>query len=269
MEIRRKLIAATALAAVTPLAAAAADGDGTSPWHIGIAFGYGERSNPLIQSDDIPILIDIDIAWYGERWFFDNGDVGRTLFDGDRITVNFIGRVNSDRVFFSKTDTDYVSIFSIAGSVPAEAVTVPDRDYAFEAGVELLASGDWGYAQAAWHRDVSNTHDGYELYLNFGRSFRRQRWFFEPSLGLSYKSSRMNDYYWGIREHESNIVLPEYRAGGGWNTHVRVASRYQLTRNWAFVVATQYERLSSEAAASPLVADRKVRSGFTGFNWSF
>ena len=121
MEIRRTLIAATALAAVTPLAAAAADGDGTSPWEIGIAFGYGERSNPLIQSDDIPVLIDIDIAWYGERWFFDNGDVGRTLFDGANVTVNFIGRVNSNRVFFSKTDTDYVSIFSIAGSLPPEA----------------------------------------------------------------------------------------------------------------------------------------------------
>jgi outer membrane protein len=267
MGIRRTLIAATAAAAVTPLAAAERDGE--SPWHIGVAFGYGERSNPLVQSDDIPVLVDVDIAWYGRRWFFDNGDVGRTILDGQRFTLNAIARINSDRVFFGKTDTDYVSIFSIAGSLPAEPIEVPDRDYAFEAGLELLTGGDWGYAQAALQRDVSNTHDGYELYVNVGRTFRRQRWFFEPSFGATFKSDRANDYYWGVRPEESNIVLPEYQAGSGWNTHVRIASRYQLSRNWAFVVATQYERLSREAAASPLVAERAVRSGFTGFNWSF
>jgi outer membrane protein len=159
MGIRRTLIAATAAAAVTPLAAAERDGE--SPWQIGVAFGYGERSNPLVQSDDIPVLVDIDIAWYGRRWFFDNGDVGRTILDGQRLTLNAIARINSDRVFFGKTDTEYVSIFSIAGSLPAEPVEVPDRDYAFEAGLELLTGGDWGYAQAALQRDVSTTPDGF------------------------------------------------------------------------------------------------------------
>ena len=33
-----------------------------------------------------------------------------------------------------------------------------------EAGIELLTNGDWGFAQAAVHRDVSDTHDGYEVY---------------------------------------------------------------------------------------------------------
>src|SRR5690606_15364980 len=123
----------------------------------------------------------------------------------DRFTLNAIGRFNSDRVFFSKTDTEYVSIFSFAGTMPAETIEVPDRDYAFEAGLELLSDGDWGFLQAAVHHDISNTHDGYEVYFNYGRSFRRQRWFFEPSLGASYKSADMNDYYWGVRPEEANI----------------------------------------------------------------
>ncbi|MDH5622457.1 MAG: hypothetical protein OEY74_10280, partial [Gammaproteobacteria bacterium] len=42
-----------------------------SRWRLGAALGYGVRSNPLIQSDDIPIIIDVDIAWFGDRWFFD------------------------------------------------------------------------------------------------------------------------------------------------------------------------------------------------------
>ncbi len=47
-------------------------------WRLGAAFGYGERTNPLIQSEDIPVIVDLDIAWFGKRWFFDNGDIGFT-----------------------------------------------------------------------------------------------------------------------------------------------------------------------------------------------
>src|SRR4051794_40877416 len=51
-------------------------------WRFGVALGYGERTNPLIQSEDIPVVVDLDIAWFGERWFFDNFDLGFELFDG-------------------------------------------------------------------------------------------------------------------------------------------------------------------------------------------
>ncbi|HEX6996556.1 MAG TPA: MipA/OmpV family protein [Gammaproteobacteria bacterium] len=272
-------VAALILGAAPAIALGAGDDaeEAESPWRIGVAFGRGERSNPLIQSDDIDILVDIDIAWFGERWFFDNGDVGRTLRDGERYTLNVIGRFNSDRVFFSKTDTEYVSLFSRNGLVATDGaglaapqpVEVPDRDYAFEVGLELLSDGDWGFLQAAVHQDVSDKHGGYELYFNYGRSFRRQRWFLEPSVGVSFKSAELNDYYWGVQPHEASVALPEYEAGAGFNTEARLAARYQIDRHWAFHVAAEYERLSGEAAASPLVAERSVRSGFAGFSYRF
>jgi outer membrane protein len=263
------LIAATGCCGALCAQPAVEPTDRESPWEIGIAFGYGKRSNPLVQSDDIPVLVDIDIAWYGKRWFFDNGDVGRTLLDNDRFTLNATARLNSDRVFFSKTDTEYVEIFSFTGPVPPEPIEVPDRDYALEAGLELLSDGDWGYFHATGHHDVSDTHDGYELYVNYGRVFRRQRWFIEPSLGASYKSADLNDYYWGVRPEESNLALPEHRAGAGWNLHARLATTYQLTRNWSFAASARYERLSSEAWASPLAEERSVKSAFVGFGFKF
>ncbi len=273
-------IAAIAVSAA-PIGAGAADPAGAggadpaadlapeSPWRIGVAFGYGERSNPLVQSDDIDILVDVDVAWFGERWFFDNGDVGRTLRDTDRITLSAVARFNSDRVFFSKTDTEYVSVFTTNGAAAREAIEVPDRDYALEIGLELLSDGDWGFVQAAAHKDVSGRHRGHELYFNYGRTLRRQRWFVEPSLGFAWKSEGLNDYYWGVRPDEAISALPEYRARAGLNTHVRLAASYQLDRHWTFTVAADYERLSREAANSPLVEERAVRSGFAGFNYRF
>lgn len=260
--------AACALAAVPPAVRSDEPADRESPWSIGIAFGYGERTNPLIQSEDLDILIDIDIAWFGKRWFFDNGDVGYTLFDDDRFTVNVIGRINSDRVFFSKTDTEHVSIFSF-GTAMVEQIEVPDRDYAFELGMELLTDGDWGYLQLAGHRDASDRHHGYELYANYGRPIRRGRWYFEPSFGFAWKSADLNDYYWGVLPEEAGVFLPEYRAGSGFNTHARFVTSYRIDRHWTFTIAAGYERLSNEAANSPLVDENSVRSGFAGLSFQF
>lgn len=269
-RIRFLAAAAAALAASPPTVRGddAADPDRESPWEIGVALGYGERTNPLIQSDDIDIFVDIDIAWFGKRWFFDNGDVGYTLRNSDRFTLNIIGRVNSDRVFFSKTDTENVSIFSF-GTEMVEPIEVPDRDYAFEIGAELLTDGDWGALQLAVHRDVSDRHGGYEVYASYGRPVRRNRWYFEPSFGFAWKSADLNDYYWGVRPEESGVFLPAYRAGSGFNTHARFVTSYMLDAHWSLLFAAEYERLSSEAAGSPLVAERIVRGSFVGIRYRF
>jgi outer membrane protein len=251
----------------------AADSDSVSsidsPWRLGIALGYGERSNPLALSDDITILVDLDVAWFGEHWFFDNGDLGLTLIDQDQYTLNLLGRLNSDRVFFSKTNSKFISVNNSFGeSVPVE-VEVPDRDYAVEAGVEFLADGDWGYLQASAFRDISSTHGGYELFADYSYSVRRQRWLYRPSFGVSWKSSKLNDYYWGVRESEASSVFPAYRAGEGWNIHARFLTSFQFNTHWAFIAVAEYERMNSEASASPIVEERSVLGMFAGFKYEY
>lgn len=241
-----------------------------SRWRLGAAMGYGVRSNPLVQSDDIPIYVDLDIAWFGERFFFDNGDLGLTLADNRSLTASLVGRFNSDRVFFGNTDTRFVSA-DLAGQPLAEATefSVPDRDYAIELGLELLMDGSWGQLQMTAFHDVSNTHDGFEIYLDYGYGWRKQRWYVEPSIGLSYKSAALNDYYWGVRDDEVGVVLPAYQADAGANTHARLMVGYQISRNWSFSLVAEYERLNDEAAESPLVDEQNVLGYFAGFGFRF
>jgi outer membrane protein len=241
-----------------------------SPWRLGIAMGYGERSNPLINSDDVPIVVDLDIAYFGERFFFDNFDVGFTFADNDLLTVSAMARVRSDRVFFSKTNTRFVD-FGLSGQAletPAP-VTAPDRDYAGEAGVELLSDGRWGFLQLNAFYDISNTHDGYELDLDYGLGIRAGRWYFRPSFGLSYKSANLNNYYWGVRPEESSVVLPAYEAGDGVNARAQLRASYHFSRNWMLALSAEYERLNDEAAASPIVADKAVLGYFAGLGYRF
>ena len=257
----------------------AADASAQSPWRLGVALGHGVRTNPLIQSDEIPIAVDLDIAWFGERFYFDNFDAGFTVIDNDTVTVNAVGRINSDRVFFGKTDTRLVTIGAAIGQATNDAfgatlaepteLTVPDRDYAVELGIEMLTDGRWGQLQLAAHHDASGTHDGYEVFLDYGYGWRRQRWSVESSIGLAYKSDDFNDYYWGVRPGEASAALPEYQAGSGVNPHLKLAASYQLTRHWAVAISAEYERLSTEAAASPIVADRDVVGYFAGAHYRF
>jgi MipA family protein len=241
-----------------------------SPWRLGVALGYGARTNPLIQSEAIPILVDLDIAWFGKRFFFDNGDVGATLVDDDWLTLNLVARVNSDRVFFSRTDSKFVRLSATGEplSMPVR-LTVPERNYAIEAGFEALTDGRWGRLTFAAHHDVSGTHGGYELYLDYGRSWRRLRWHVEPSVGLAFKSRALNDYYWGVRPEEANEALPAYEVGAGVNVHARLLVSYQLTRHVELVAVGEYEQLNSAAAGSPIVGERNVIGYFAGFGYRF
>ena len=248
----------------------AAGEDKESSWRLGAALGYGQRSNPLVQSDDIPIVVDLDIAWFGERWFFDNGDLGFTVSDNEAVTASVVARFNSDRLFFSRTDTRFVNV-DFAGLPLAEAADFkpPDRDYAIELGVELLTDGDWGALQLTGFHDVSGTHEGYELYADYRYGWRKQRFYIEPSFGASYKSDKLNNYYWGVTPEEAGLVAYPYEADAGLNWHARLMIAYQLNRHWAVSLVAEHERLNDEAAASPIVEDDKLLGWFAGVSWRF
>lgn len=266
-ELSAKDPATTASSAVSVIAE---EEPRESRWQLGLALGYGLRTNPLVQSDDFPILIDIDVAWFGDRFFFDNGDLGLTFADNDLITASLVARVNSDRVFFGRTNTRFITVDGAGLPLSeAEIFEIPDRRYAAELGVEVLADGTWGQLQLTAHHDISGTHDGYEAYIDYGYGWRSQRWYIEPSFGLSYKSEALNNYYWGVRDDEASAALPSYVAGDGINAHARLKLSYQVNRHWTLSLVGEFERLNDEAAASPIVDDRDVVGYFAGFGFRF
>jgi outer membrane scaffolding protein for murein synthesis (MipA/OmpV family) len=64
-------------------------------------------------------------------------------------------------------------------------------------------------------------------------------------------------------------VLPAYEAGAGINVLGRLTVSYFFSRNWAFTLAAQYERMNDEAAASPIVEDQNVLGWFGGLQFRF
>lgn len=267
---------ATATEAVVPTPAAHPSRPlpAESNWRFGIGLGYGMRTNPLVQSDDIPILVDLDIAWFGKRWFFDNFDLGFALADNQWFTANAVLRVNSDRVFFSKTNTKYVNfqITKGGGELPLtepQELKVPDREYAIELGLEMLLDGEWGQATLRGFHDVSQTHEGFELSADYSYRWTVGRLSVAPAAGLSYKSDELSNYYWGITAKETGSTLTAYEAKGGVDWRVGIRSSYYLTKTTRLALSADYERMHDSVALSPIVADDHVLGYFAGVAWEF
>lgn len=69
-------------------------------WELGVAAGYGVKTNPLVNSDDIPMYAVLNIAWFGDYFFFDNGDVGLNIYDSEKLSLNLISHINNERQIF-------------------------------------------------------------------------------------------------------------------------------------------------------------------------
>src|SRR5919108_2564545 len=247
-------------------------------WRLGAAFGYGQRTNPLIQSDDIPVVVDVDIAYFGDRWFFVNGDLGVELFDNRIATTNLVARVNSDRVFFGKTNTRLVNFSIMAGGVTTslrdpetgelvespQPLKPPKRDYAVELGFETLFGGEWGQATLRAYHDVSGTHDGYEIAADYSYRISRGRLSIAPTVGLSWKSADLSNYYWGVHPDEVTAALTGYQARGGLGWEAGLRTSYYLSKSLRLALSANYERLQYSVGRSPLVEKNYVFGYFAG-----
>ncbi len=144
-------------------------------WQLAIALGQGQRSNPLVGGENIDINYVIDFSWYGERFFFDNGDLGYTLWGTHNLSINTLVTLNNERNYYnyltgqqfgldSIIDNGFgmISGGSIASGLPdtgikpagddhnsAEAIDrnqrteLAARDAALNGGFEIFNSGDW------------------------------------------------------------------------------------------------------------------------------
>src|SRR5262245_29482880 len=99
-------------------------------WNLSVALGAGVRTNPLVRSQDIPLIVVPQFSYYGKRFFIDNLDPGVTLFEGDTNTLSLIASPGYDRVFFYRSDLQNIfvggsSAFT-SGQTPS-AITLQDR----------------------------------------------------------------------------------------------------------------------------------------------
>jgi outer membrane protein len=270
-------------------------------WQLGIALGKGQRSNPLVGGENIDIHYVIDFSWYGDHFFFDNGDLGYTLWTARNMSVGAILTLNNERNYYNYLTGHQFGLNSIIDSgfgIASGPSLLPDgateskpapgddhysdaavyrnqhtdlaeRNAALNGGFEFLLISPYGDIQAQVLRDVSGTHDGQEAWLSWSHPWYTRNGELALTVGLEWKSSQLVGYYYGVQPDESFAGRPIYDGDSGTNGYVRLAGRYNLGEHWSWVGMVEREFLSSAITQSPIVTDNAVTTFFSGFFYNF
>ncbi|MCL1145067.1 MipA/OmpV family protein [Shewanella sp. 10N.261.52.F9] len=238
-------------------------------WDLGIALGYGQKSNPLKDFEDIPLYVVPTIAYYGESWFFDNGNLGYTLAEGENYTVNLITTFSNDSAFFHRWDPSNIFLLNTGNSQAAIAPMAsslsrltPDertigelenRNFTYLGGAEAFIYTRFGIVHASLAHDILDVHGGLESKLKWFYNIPLDKWNFEFAAVLDWKSEEVVDYYYGIRPSESLYWNQVYQAESALNKSLEFTGQYVLTENWNLLFVARYTDIGDAIAESPLL----------------
>lgn len=184
--------------------------------------------------------------------------VNYSLFENDSWRASAIAKVRFEG--FDQDDSRYLN-------------GMDDREWTFELGGALSRAFDWGRLMADFSADVLGEHDGYELGLSYGydfnRAFNLPALMITPSIGVNYRSSQLNDYYYGVRSSEAIAGRPQYDAGDSTGLTAGLRLNYRLDDRWSLMAMAFIEWLGDEITDSPIVDEDYVASFLTGIVYRF
>lgn len=154
--------------------------------------------------------------------------------------------------------------------VPSSMAGMARREFGTDVGVSARIALGQGNAYAEYLRDAESISEGSELVLGY----RYERWWkgrlrVRPYAALSWRDSKLNDYYYGVRPEEATPERPAYRAGSGFGGELGVQAAYRLTEHWQVLAALGASRASGAVRDSPVVDGGTAASASLGLLWSF
>lgn len=257
-------------------------------WSIGLALGLGAKTNPLVDGDATPQVLLLDIAWYGETGYFDNGELGFRWIEEENFGIESYLTLDRERAFFFFWDPANILV-NIGASADAPDPNLPlpnepdtnEPDQFTEVSLNDIKNKDWvvmagtrfNYYQgshrwtASFESDVTGVHNGHRLGLSYQKTWIGDNWRVQIMPSLTWKNDAYIDYYYGLDESDSVNLL--YEGKGGLQPSISLFYAYDIAPKWQFLFSSSYQSLHSGMTNSPLVKDNNVSSLFIGAGYRF
>jgi MipA family protein len=240
-------------------------------WNFSVALGAGVRTNPLVHSQDIPLIVVPQFSYYGKRFFIDNLDPGVTLFESDTNTLSLVASPGYDRVFFYRSDLQniFVGVSSFTGSTAGYYTPqglrqeLPPRSRK----ITYLAGPEWTFkyadltGQLDYLHEITGRNHGDEIRAALRIPLGQLAGSWNLNLGVTWKSAAIVNYYYGSPGL--------YDAGWALNPFAKIGYSRPLSRKWKLDAFVHSERLGNAIADSPIVGHRYVTTAFVGATYIF
>lgn len=245
-------------------------------WQFGVALGIGYISTPIAQEDDTLLPIIPRFSYYGEKFFIDNFTIGYSFLESNSQRLDLIGEFNQDFLHF-ETASDIQKAFASFTRLSGQVVIIDVGDYELKprhatylVGPAYSFNGENWFFKAKYGVDSFNVNGGAEASIEIGQNFSVNRWNFEHSLGATWKSKEIVEYYYGLDRDEAPAIIAMYEpTESALNPFYRINTQYQINDDWRFLVSYKTERLDEVIVESNIVNEESVDSVFIGVGYDF
>jgi outer membrane protein len=255
-----------------------------SSWQLGIAIGVGLKTNPLVDGDDIPLVILPDVAWYAEKAYFDNGELGYQWLSQSKFAFETFLQIDRESAFFSFLHPANILIptessVSDSPAYPNEEIPnnhrnlsideIASRKWAINGGIRghyFLSNSEW---QLAFQQDISNVHKGQQIGLDYSHRWLWHDFRLGLRIGTDWKSARLIDYYYGVSQRDTDLAELYFNGKSGWQTYISLSAQKPINENWSWLANIGYRWLPDSITSSPLVEQNNIRNVFLGVAYRF
>ncbi|HRO58125.1 MAG TPA: MipA/OmpV family protein [Burkholderiaceae bacterium] len=224
------------------------------PGSAGLGFLYRYEKSPYLgagqRSDLLPLYL-----YEGERFFLNADRAGYKLFDDG---------IHRFDLFLSRRLEGFPQ-----DDVPDVAEGMRPRNAGADLGLRYRRRFSWGTLRATALQDISNTSQGSELRLGYSYTWRSGRWTLRADLSMSFRDSRLNDYYYGVEPGEAAAARPAYASGSGSDYTVALYGTYRFLQNWRLIGGVALTVHDSAVRDSPIVRDGMQPAVFAGAVYDF
>lgn len=273
-----------------------------SQWDLALAVGLGVKSNPMVKTDDYPLIVLPSIKYYGDNFYFDNGDFGYTLADEAHYSVSLLSRINDEYAHFVNWHPSNIlaGVITEANEEPVDGVppaggddednpddpvtdpgpTTPPklspqelakRRISWDAGLQFhYYFTSYARLRLRVLQDISGEHQGQSFNLKWSNDHLvGSGWLLSYSIGFDWLSDELTNYYYGVSERDKVAQESYYQTHSAFQPFARVGARYRINENWNFVSHLYYQKLATTIEQSPLVDESYWVASFVGVNYVF
>lgn len=217
------------------------------------------------EDGDFGASIVISGGYYYKDFFIETHPfTGRPLTLGYSLqrTKNFVVNIIAESVFLGFDESSQNHGDSLTG--------INKRNTSLDSGIEAYYSHKYGETRLRLLHDISNTHNGFVIALDYAYPLFFNKWIVWPSYGISWLSDDSTDYYFGIDKNEVRPDRPEYTPSSAITHKLNIYAAYQHNTHLSFLVYGGYSIFSNNINDSPLVRPNNdsLQLGM-GVMWSF
>ena len=221
----------------------------------GFSFGAGVSisSSPYVGEDTQARAVPI-LRYQGDGW--------RIGTDGAALDLYSTAPLSAQAILLPR--------FTALDDPDSDELDGIDREITLDGGLSFsYALGERTSVSAILLQELTGEHDGQEVDLSVSTGFALGALPLNVTGGMSWKSSGLGSYLYGVERDESTDGRSDYEVGGSITPYVSLSSGFALSEAAQLVGSVKMEFLPEDVSDSPIVDEDTVTSGFVGVQLSF